>query len=283
MNNLRYYVSKLNHEFEKEIIQNKNDIETKIQYNDMVKDDFKILSTSYDTINQFMSLGTDKQFRYLTIKNLIALREDEKRDYMTWLDIGTGTGHLGNELYLQKDDAYVVAMDITDGMLRYCNDRIARREGSMDLLLGDATKLPFRKEAFDGAFSGFVGRHFTNYYQTISEHGRIIRDYGRYSMLEMGRRATLMAPIVDIYVGRFMSLLGKIAAFVVTKGKAPFRLLEETYARFYSPQSLKKIFVKSGFHSRYVTGLMGSVVIMLGSKLPLEQGKKSVDFDISEH
>lgn len=102
-------------------------------------------------------------------------------------------------------------------------------------------------------------------------------------MLEMGRRATLMAPIVDIYVGRFMSLLGKIAAFVVTKGKAPFRLLEETYARFYSPQSLKKIFVKSGFHSRYVTGLMGSVVIMLGSKLPLEPGKKSVDFDISEH
>ena len=96
MNNLEYYVSKLNHEFEKEIIQNKNDIETKIQYNDMVKDDFKILSTSYDTINQFMSLGTDKQFRYLTIKNLIALREDEKRDYMTWLDIGTGTGHLGN-------------------------------------------------------------------------------------------------------------------------------------------------------------------------------------------
>ena len=50
-----------------------------------IKDDFKILSTSYDTINQFMSLGTDKQFRYLTIKNLIALREDEKRDYMTWL------------------------------------------------------------------------------------------------------------------------------------------------------------------------------------------------------
>ena len=35
MNNLKYYVSKLNHEFEKEIIQNKNDIETKIQYNDM--------------------------------------------------------------------------------------------------------------------------------------------------------------------------------------------------------------------------------------------------------
>ena len=65
MNNLTYYVSKLNHEFEKEIIQNKNDIETKIQYNDMVKDDFKILSTSYDMINQFMSLGTDKQFRYL--------------------------------------------------------------------------------------------------------------------------------------------------------------------------------------------------------------------------
>ena len=62
-----------------------------------------------------------------------------------------------------------------------------------------------------------------------------------------------------------------------------FNLLEETYARFYSPQSLKKIFVKSGFHSRYVTGLMGSVVIMLGSKLPLEPGKKSVDFDISEH
>ncbi|MHA2504655.1 MAG: class I SAM-dependent methyltransferase, partial [Candidatus Kariarchaeaceae archaeon] len=233
----------------------------------MVKEDFNILSTSYDRINLFMSLGTDKQFRYLAIKHLIAAREDHG-DLNTWIDIGTGTGHLANELFLQKPDVYIVAMDITQGMLGFCKDRNAHVEGSMDLVLGDASRLPFRERAFDGGFSGFVGRHFTDYSKTLKEHHRIIRPLGRYSMLEMGRKATPLAPLIDVYVGQMMSMLGRLAAFIVTRGSAPFRLLEETYARFHSPKQLSKLFDGAGFKSWYKTGLMGSIVIMLGIRKP---------------
>ena len=251
-----------------QVIATKNTEKSKVTYNEMVKGDFNILSKSYDKINIFMSLGTDKQFRYLAIKNLLASRNEEYKKLNCWIDIGTGTGHLANELFLQKPDAYVLAMDITNGMLEFAKDREAHQQGNMDLLLGDASKLPFRDEAFDGGFSGFVGRHFTDYPKTLGEHYRIIRPLGRYSMLEMGRRATPIAPLIDVYVGQFMSLLGKLAAFIVTKGKAPFRLLEETYARFYSPKELQSIFDQAGFQTRYKTGLMGSIVIMLGLRRP---------------
>jgi len=238
------------------------------KYAKIVREDFDILSKSYDRINNFMSLGTDRQFRYLAVKNLLAAHEDEEEKLNVWIDIGTGTGHLANEMFKQKPDVYIVAMDITKGMLEYSKEREAYQQGNMDLILGDAAKLPFRSASFDGGFSGFVGRHFTNYPKTLGEHYRIIRTNGRYSMLEMGRRATPLAPLVDVYVGQFMSLLGKLAAFIVTQGNAPFRLLEETYARFYSPKELQQLFEDAGFATHYKTGLVGSIVIMLGKRRP---------------
>lgn len=233
------------------------------KYVDLVREDFDKLSKSYDLLNNFMSLGTDKQFRYIAIKNFIS-RNAHPIDYI--LDIGTGTGHLSNEAFRQSQGISVVGMDISHSMIKYCKDRDIYKEGNMNLVLGDAAKTPFRRSAVDGVMSGFVGRHFTNYPTTLKEHNRIIKKYGRVMMLEMGRRATKLAPLVDVYVGQIMSLLGRLAVFIVTKGKAPFRLLEETYARFFSPEELKKLYIGAGFKTRYELGLMGSIVIMLGLK-----------------
>ncbi len=231
------------------------------EYVDLVRDDFHKLSQSYDLLNNFMSLGTDRQFRYIAIKNMIP---EKISPLETILDIGTGTGHLSNEAFKQNTGISVVGMDISHSMIEYCKDRDVYSAGSMNLVLGDAAKTPFRRHAFDGVMSGFVGRHFTDYPSTLHEHNRIIRKYGRIMMLEMGRRATRLAPIIDVYVGQMMSLLGKLAVLIVTRGKAPFRLLEETYARFHSPEELKKLYNDAGFITRYKLGLMGSIVVMLG-------------------
>lgn len=237
-------------------------------YVQIVKEDFHQLSESYDLINNFMSLGTDRQFRYLAIKHLISGKKRDVKKLNVWLDIGTGTGHLANELYRQKNDVYILAMDITKPMLEYSRERESQIDGAMDLMLGDSGRLPFRSKAFDGAFSGFVGRHFTDYPASLKEHHRILRPLGRYSMLEMGRRATPLSFIIDTYVGQIMSLLGRMAVFIVTRGRAPFRLLEDTYARFHSPRELKNIFSDAGFKAWYKLGLMGSIVIMLGIRRP---------------
>jgi demethylmenaquinone methyltransferase/2-methoxy-6-polyprenyl-1,4-benzoquinol methylase len=214
-----------------------------------------------------MSLGADRQFRYLAIKNLIPERKGASH-LINWLDIGTGTGNLANELYRQKPRSSVVGIDVSRSMIIFSMRRKIYKNGLMNLILADAAKTPFRNNAFDGAFSGFVGRHFVNYSETLSEHNRIIRSKGRLMMLEMGRRATKLSFLIDIYVGRLMSVLGKLASFIITKGNAPFRLLEDTYAKFHSPEELKALFQKSGFQTRYKTGLLGSIVIMLGKRIP---------------
>lgn len=237
------------------------------KYVKLVKNDFDILSKSYDLINNFMSLGTDRQFRYLAIKNLLSSKLSDKKELVTFLDIGTGTGHLSEELHRQDNGSFVVGMDITRGMLEYSKDRTIYHDGCMNLILGDAAKTPFRSKSFDGGMSAFVGRHFTNYTITLNEHNRILRNKGRLMMLEMGRHATPISFIVDTYVGQMMSILGKLAVFIVTGGKAPFRLLEETYARYYSPNQLKKFYEDAGFLTRYKLGLIGSIVIILALKI----------------
>ena len=233
------------------------------QYAKIVQEDFDLLSRSYDLINNFMSLGTDRQFRYLAIKNVIP--EDTKRSkLLRWIDIGAGTGHLANELHRQKPGCFVIGIDISLSMLKFAKNREIYEIGLMNLIISDAAKTPFRKASFDGGFSGFVGRHFVNYPMTLAEHYRIIRPRGRLMMLEMGRRATRLSFLIDIYVGRLMSILGKLAVIINTKGKAPFRLLEETYSRFHSPVELKNFFEKAGFLTNYKLGLVGSIVIVLG-------------------
>lgn len=235
------------------------------KYVQIVKDDFHILSKAYDLINNFMSLGTDQTFRYIAIKNLIAEHKEED-NLRTFIDIGTGTGHLANELHRQKPGSYVIGLDVSLSMINYSKEREISQEGLMDLVLGDAAKLPFRKGGADGLFSGFVGRHFTNYPKTLIEHNRILRKNGRLCMLEMGRRATILSPIIDVYVGNLMGLLGRLATFIVTRGKAPFRLLEETYARYHSPKELLQLYQGAGFKTWYKLGLMGSIVVLLAKK-----------------
>ncbi|MDH5401217.1 MAG: class I SAM-dependent methyltransferase [Candidatus Heimdallarchaeota archaeon] len=235
------------------------------KYVEIVKNDFHVLSKSYDLINNFMSLGTDRQFRYIAIKNLI-VEPNQSSEFNFWLDIGTGTGHLANELYRQKEGSFVVGLDISASMIQYSKDRDIYSDGCMSLILADSQKTPFRSKSFDGAMSGFVGRHFNDYPVTLGDHHRILRKEGRYAMLEMGRNATRLSFLIDVYVGKMMSLLGKVASFIITKGNAPFRLLENTYNVFYSPSQLQKMFTNVGFKSWYKLGLLGSIVIVFGKK-----------------
>ncbi|MCY3410618.1 MAG: class I SAM-dependent methyltransferase [Candidatus Heimdallarchaeota archaeon] len=236
---------------------------TNLEYANLVKHDFDKLSKAYDLLNNFMSMGTDKQFRYLAIKNLIP---EKNSPLSVVLDFGTGTGHLANELHRQKPGVSVVGMDLSHSMIKYCREREIYKDGNMNLVLGDVAKTPFRRGASDSIMSGFVGRHFVNYPVTLREHYRVLRSKGRIMMLEMGRRATPFAPIIDVYVGQMMSLLGRLAVFIVTLGKAPFRLLEETYARFHSPKELKELYENAGFLTKYKIGFMGSIVIVMGLK-----------------
>ncbi|MHA2030517.1 MAG: class I SAM-dependent methyltransferase, partial [Candidatus Kariarchaeaceae archaeon] len=231
-------------------------------YVKLVRNDFHILSKSYDLINNFMSFGVDRQFRYIAVKNTYPESEIQP-NLVTWLDLGTGTGHLANEFHKQKTGIFVVGLDISDSMIRYSKEREIYQAGCMNFVLADVAKTPFRSKSYSGAASGFVGRHFRNYPKTLQEHHRIIQSKGRLMMLEMGRNATPFSFLIDLYVGKIMSTLGKLASYIVTKGNAPFRLLENTYNSFHSPEELVDFFNEAGFISRYKLILMGSIVVIL--------------------
>ncbi len=237
------------------------------KYVKMVKMDFSKLAKSYNLVNHFMSLGVDNHFRYIATKYFIF---DNPANITNILDVGVGTGHLSDKLHYINDKYYIIGLDITDLMIKYTKTCSVYKSGNMDLILGDAAKTPFKKNSFDGIMSGFVGRHFTDYPITLSEHYRILKDNGRLMMLEMGRRSTSLSIIIDKYIGALMGILGRIAAYLISRQKVPFRLLEETYIRYRSPKELNEEYLKIGFKSKYKTFFMGSIVVILAKKFSVK-------------
>jgi len=112
-----------------------------------------------------------------------AVRGDERVDREYWLralvevgrlrpgecilDVGAGTGRFAK---LVAEFAKVTALDISREMLEK-----ARAKGSFDLVLSDAHRLPFRRDAFDAALLVMVLHQLEDYPRALREVARVSR------------------------------------------------------------------------------------------------------------
>jgi trans-aconitate 2-methyltransferase len=100
-------------------------------------------------------------------KNVLArvpLRGDE-----TILDAGCGTGRLTGELLERLPQGRVVAVDLSDNMLRAARARLSQRFGErITFACVDIQRLPF-VEVFDGVFS-------TATFHWAKDHDRLFRE-----------------------------------------------------------------------------------------------------------
>ncbi|HEU4759103.1 MAG TPA: class I SAM-dependent methyltransferase [Dehalococcoidia bacterium] len=118
----------------------------------------------------------------------------------TLLEVGVGTG---KNLPYHPQGARVVALDISPRMLRRAAGRARRLGRDVDLLLGDAQRLPFRDGAFDTAVATFVFCSVPDPIAGLGEVRRVVRDGGRVHLLEHVRARNPVA-------GRIMDLLNPI-------------------------------------------------------------------------
>jgi ubiquinone/menaquinone biosynthesis C-methylase UbiE len=89
-----------------------------------------------------------------------------------WLDLGCGTGWIQEVLILKKHQRRLIGIDISDGMLRF-----AQRK-QMPVVLGDAGKLPFEDQSFDGVLAKGVLHHLPNMASAVAEIARVIKPGG---------------------------------------------------------------------------------------------------------
>ena len=100
---------------------------------------FARISPRYDLLNHLLSANIDRRWRRAVVEKLRSLLPANA----LVLDIACGTGDLGIEIF-ENFEAKVIGVDFCRPMLELA----ARKTDRLDLVEGDALRLPFVDDTF---------------------------------------------------------------------------------------------------------------------------------------
>ena len=126
-----------------------------------------------------LSFGQDARWRRFMVSKVNAIPG-------SWaLDVASGTGLVSRELAARKD-VRVAALDQSEQMLRTGREptRLAGLEGQVAPVLGEAERLPFRKETFDSVTFTYLLRYVDDPQATLIELTRVLRRGGTLACVE---------------------------------------------------------------------------------------------------
>ncbi|MBW3667231.1 MAG: class I SAM-dependent methyltransferase [Actinobacteria bacterium] len=127
---------------------------------------FARIASRYDLINRILSLGRERKWRRRGVQML---------PQGTVLDLGCGTGNT------DFGTRRVVGLDPVVEMIAL--------SPLPDRVVGVGETLPFRDDAFDGVFTGYVMRNLTSVNKTLEEAHRVLRPGGVVVVIDLGRPA----------------------------------------------------------------------------------------------
>jgi ubiquinone/menaquinone biosynthesis C-methylase UbiE len=137
-------------------------------------------------------------------KKIIDNLLDKKLGRLQILDISTGTG---NSLYRHgwmDLDADYTGLDLSLTMLTQCQRFMADHEVAVDLIIGDATNLPFTDSYFDVVLNYGAINGFSDIEKALKEMARVVKKNGLVLFLDeqLYSKAT---KIEELYFKRVLS------------------------------------------------------------------------------
>lgn len=101
------------------------------------------------------------------------------------LDVGCGIGTVARGLaHAVGESGSVMAIDLSEQMLRVARERASAEGARVDFRRGDATKLEFEDDSFDGAWSERTFQHLDDPAQALDEMIRVVRPGGRIVVMD---------------------------------------------------------------------------------------------------
>ncbi len=189
---------------------------------------FNKISSRYDFLNHFLSLGIDIYWR----KKAIRLLELHSPKHI--LDIATGTGDFAIQALSLNPDK-ITGIDISEGMLAVGRQKVIDKglQDRIDLQLGDSENLEFEDNKFDAVIVSFGVRNFENLNGGLKEMYRVMKPHGTTVILEFSKPQKF--PFKQIYGWYFKNVLPRIGR-MLSKDKAAYEYLPESVAHFPSGQ-----------------------------------------------
>lgn len=93
------------------------------------------------------------------------------------LDVGTGTGHFAAELLASHPESRLIALDLSEGMLRVARDRLGHGQAGL-CLCGDAENLPLADGTMDLVFSNLAIQWCADVVRVFREFRRVLKPGG---------------------------------------------------------------------------------------------------------
>jgi demethylmenaquinone methyltransferase/2-methoxy-6-polyprenyl-1,4-benzoquinol methylase len=160
---------------------------------------FAPLGPTYDRYSALLSFGQDPRWRRFLVSRIEAGPDD------VVLDVATGTGLVARELVGQKG-CRVVGVDQSREMLAEARLRVP---AGVELVEGDAQRLPFEDASFDGLTFTYLLRYVDEPAETLRELARVVRPGRSVAMLEFAV-PDLARPAWELYVRVGLPGLGRL-------------------------------------------------------------------------
>jgi demethylmenaquinone methyltransferase/2-methoxy-6-polyprenyl-1,4-benzoquinol methylase len=166
---------------------------------EVVQELFDGVSPRYDFINDLITLGRIDGWRRK------ALRSITMPEGASLLDVGTGTGWIPQYLERKRPDLVVTGVDVSQGMLDIARGKVKKS----NLLLADATTLPFEDASFDLVVSAFVYRNIQDRPAALAEMARVLAPGGTLMLLDTFTpvEGSLVRPLLRVWLGVVAPLL----------------------------------------------------------------------------
>ena len=200
---------------------------------------FDRISRSYDFLNHFFSLGTDRIWRAAAIRSL------RLRGGAVILDCSAGTGDMSLAALGGVRSVRCVLLDPAQEMLRIAEAKrgaVARTD--YRLIRGVAESLPFADEAFDHFMVAFGIRNFANLEGGMRELHRTMKTGGRGAILEFTPdRSRLINRVFQWYMQHVMEPVGAL----ISRDREAYSYLSRTVEGFSTSEQLTDLFQSVGF------------------------------------
>ncbi|MDX6198004.1 MAG: demethylmenaquinone methyltransferase / 2-methoxy-6-polyprenyl,4-benzoquinol methylase [Actinomycetota bacterium] len=178
---------------------------------------FDDVAPRYDLTNAVLSLGLDRTWR-TAVRDALHLQPGQRV-----LDLAAGTAT--SSAVLARTGAHVVGCDFSLGMLRV---GAAAQHPGVELVAGDALRLPFADAAFDATTMSFGLRNTADVDRALRELLRVTRPGGRLVICEFSHPT--WKPLRTVYVEYLMRAMPAVVRRVSSDPDAYVYLAESIRA-----------------------------------------------------
>jgi demethylmenaquinone methyltransferase / 2-methoxy-6-polyprenyl-1,4-benzoquinol methylase len=221
---------------------------------------FDAIAGRYDLLNSMLSMGLDQHWRARAVKALNLTGRE------TVLDLCTGTADLAlAAMRGNPRPRRVIGVDFAAGMLLLAKKKVGTAGAfesaatAIDLVRGDATRLPLGDGTLDAVTIGFGIRNVEDPVGAFREILRVLRQNGVLAILEFSLPRAAM--VRSLYLWYFRNVLPRIGR-AISKHPSAYTYLPESVEAFPSPEAFVQQLRSAGFATARAVPLTFGVVYL---------------------